>query len=375
VQGEEGYDETKAMRRKRQRLGIAHNADRAGYKARAGIHRHDRADARGQIRLRIYRFRKARRGADREAQAKRAVDAAEPRGKVFADARDEHILERTRGARAVGADTGGVKRCGGIHLGGMARTRAGRKAMPANRALSALADLIWPPRSLLSERIVSRPGTIEPELWGRLQFLSAPCCVRCGFPFETDAGPDAYCGACAAAAPDYDRARAALAYDDLSRKLVLDIKRGARRDGLKAYAAWMRLAGGALVEEADVLAPAPLHWSRLFGRRFNQAAWLAQALGALGGKPVDLFALKRVKRRKSQAGLDAGQRRRNVAGVFAVSKAGAARVKGKAVLLVDDVFTTGATAEACAKALKRAGASRVDVVTLARVVRPVDVLI
>jgi ComF family protein len=237
------------------------------------------------------------------------------------------------------------------------------------------ADLIWPPRSLLSERIVSRPGAIEPELWVRLAFLSPPCCARCGFPFELDAGAEALCGACAAEAPAFDRARAAVAYDDLSRTLVLDIKRGARRDGLPAYAAWMRLAGAGLVEEADVLVPAPLHWSRLLARRFNQAAWLAQALGALAGKPVDLFALRRVKRRKSQAGLDAGQRRRNVTGAFRVGAAGARRLNGKNVLLVDDVFTTGATAEACAKALKRAGAARVDVLTLARVVRPVDVLI
>ena len=237
------------------------------------------------------------------------------------------------------------------------------------------ADLIWPPRSLLSDKIVSRPGTIEPELWARLSFLSAPCCARCGFPFELDAGPAALCGACTAEATAFDRARAAVAYDDLSRTLVLDIKRGARRDGLQAYAAWMRLAGAALVDAADVLIPAPLHWTRLLGRRFNQAAWLAQALGDLSGKPVDLFALHRVKRRKSQAGLDAGQRRRNVTGAFRASKAGARRLNGKAVILVDDVFTIGATAEACAKALKRAGAARVDVLTLARVVRPVDVLI
>lgn len=241
--------------------------------------------------------------------------------------------------------------------------------------LSAAADLIWPPRSLLSDRVVSRPGTMEPELWARLHFLSAPCCARCGFPFETEAGPDALCGACAAEEPAYGRARAAIAYDDLSRTLVLDIKRGARRDGLPAFAAWMRLAGAEFLDEADLLIPAPLHWTRLVARRFNQAAWLAQALGALAGKKVDLFALERPRRRKSQAGLDAGQRRRNVTGAYRVGKAASKRLKDKNVILIDDVFTTGATAEACAKALKRAGARRIDVLTLARVVRPVDVTI
>jgi len=241
--------------------------------------------------------------------------------------------------------------------------------------LAGAINLIWPPRSLLSEHIVGQPGTIEPELWGQLVFLSAPCCARCGFPFEQEAGPGALCGACIANPPAYQSARAALAYDDLSRRLALDIKRGARRDGLPAFAAWMALAGGEFVPEADLLIPAPLHWTRLIARRFNQAAWLAQALGKVAAKPVDLFALQRRRRRRSQAGLDASQRRRNVAGAYRVSGAGKARVNGKRVILVDDVFTTGATAEACAKALRRAGAARVDVLTLARVVRPVDVLI
>ena len=304
------------------------------------------------------------------------VDGGEARGKVFGGAGDEHGFKRLGGARAMSADAGGVEGRFVIHaLPVLGDDVAVNRLFGKPGVLGVAADLIWPPRSLLSDRIVSRPGTIEPELWSRLHFLSAPCCARCGFPFELDAGPDALCGACTAEEPAYDRARAALAYDDLSRSLVLDIKRGARRDGLKAYAAWMRLAGGPLVEEADALIPAPLHWTRLIGRRFNQAAWLAQSLGDLSGKKVDLFALERTKRRKSQAGLDAGQRRRNVTGVFRVNAAGAKRLKGKAVLLIDDVFTTGATAEACAKAVKRAGAARVDVLTLARVVRPVDVLI
>jgi ComF family protein len=242
-------------------------------------------------------------------------------------------------------------------------------------SLAWAADLIWPPRSLLTDRIVSRPGAIEPELWSQLAFLSAPCCFRCGFPFELDAGEEAVCAACAAEAPAYHRARAALAYDDHSRRLVLDLKRGGRRDGLPVFAAWMSQAGASLIAEADFIAPAPLHWMRLASRRFNQAAWLAQALGALTGKRVLYGALNRVKRRRSQAGLDAGQRRRNVAGAFRASSGSAKLIAGKSILLVDDVFTTGATMEACARVLKRAGAARVDVVTLARVVRPVDVTI
>jgi ComF family protein len=239
------------------------------------------------------------------------------------------------------------------------------------QALGRAADLIWPPRSLLSEKILSRPGAIEPDLWSRLVFLSSPCCARCGFPFETDEAEDALCGACAAKAPAYYRARAVLAYDEVSRVLVLDLKHGGRRDGLPVFAAWMNSAAGDLVAEADLIAPTPLHWRRLAARRFNQSAWLAQGLSKLSGKKIAYGALIRRKAAKSQAGLDADQRRRNVAGAFRVSPSGRKLIEGKNILLIDDVFTTGATAEACARALKRGGAARTDVLTLARVVRPI----
>jgi ComF family protein len=241
--------------------------------------------------------------------------------------------------------------------------------------LARAADIVWPPRSLLSDKIVDRPGSIEAALWTQLQFLGRPCCACCGFPFETEAEEAALCGACLADAPMFASARAALAYDDQARKLVLDLKRGGRRDGLKAFGGWMARAGAEALAEADVVAPTPLHWTRLLERRFNQSAWLAQAVARESGKPLLVDALVRRSRRKSQGGLTASQRRRNVEGVFRVAPESAARVAGRIVVLIDDVFTTGATAEACAKALLRAKAAKVHVLTLARVVRPVDVVI
>ncbi|MBC7770198.1 MAG: ComF family protein [Phycisphaerales bacterium] len=238
-------------------------------------------------------------------------------------------------------------------------------------AVSRLSDLIWPPRSLLSEEIVDRPGVIEPALWGELKFLGAPICACCGFPLPDYAGAADLCAACGADKPAYDTARAALVYDDHARRLVLDLKRGGRRDGLPVFARWMAAAAGEAAIRADFIAPAPMHWTRLAVRSFNQAAWLAQALARTAGKPWKPGALTRIKRRKSQAGLSASERQRNVGGAIKASAA----FKGKVVLVVDDVFTTGATLEACARALRKAGAAEVHAVTLARVVRPTDILI
>jgi ComF family protein len=242
---------------------------------------------------------------------------------------------------------------------------------PGLRRLGRVAlDAVLPPQCLACDAITAEPGGLCPDCWGRATFLSEPACACCGLPFEVDVGAGALCGTCLARHPAYRSARSALVYDDGSRSMILAFKHGDRTDAAPGFASWMARAGGGLLAEAEVLVPVPLHWTRLFSRRFNQAALLAYALSRYSGLPVDASALKRRRRTASQGRLSASARKRNLAGAFALSAAGAARLNGRRVLLVDDVLTTGATVEACARVLSAGGAAAVDVLTLARVVRP-----
>ena len=189
-------------------------------------------------------------------------------------------------------------------------------------------------------------------------------------PFDIDPGGETICGPCHAKAPDFDRARALLRYDDASKSLILGFKHGDRLDRAPAFARWLERTGRPLLVETDMIVPVPLHRWRLWKRRYNQAAILAERLARLCGRPHDPLLLERKRATPSQGEMPSAKaRRRNVLGAFRVPPGKTAQVRGRNILLVDDVFTTGATLNACARALKRAGAARVDALTLARVVR------
>jgi len=230
-------------------------------------------------------------------------------------------------------------------------------------------DTVLPPRCLACGTVVDRQGQLCAACWQGLDFISRPYCATCGLPFAYDLGPDAICGACAAETPDFDTARAALVYNDLAARLIVGFKHGDRTHHAPAFARWLATAGGDLVDKADVITAVPLHPRRLWLRRFNQSAMMAGFLARDGGRPFVPDLLVRTRATPSQGGRTRLQRFENVRGAFALRPSRRDLAQGARVVVVDDVFTTGATTSAVARCLTQAGAAHVTVLALARVVR------
>ncbi len=206
---------------------------------------------------------------------------------------------------------------------------------------------------------------MNPGAWARITFLDDPVCDGCGVPAEY--AMIGRCPSCEAKPHRFDRARAACLYDEHSREPILQFKHADRTDLAPLFARWLSRAARDLIAEADAIAPVPLHRWRLLSRRYNQAAEIGRRLALVSGKPFLPDALTRTRATASQGGRSASGRRRNVAAAFAVPGGRAQQVAGKRILLIDDVLTTGATADGCARALKAAGASSVSLAVIARV--------
>jgi ComF family protein len=234
-------------------------------------------------------------------------------------------------------------------------------------ALRVALDAVLPPLCASCRAPLADAGGLCPRCWARVSFIAPPYCERLGIPFVNDPGPGVLSMEAIADPPAYGRARAAARYDDVARDLVQRLKYGDRIDLATAMGRWMARAGRELLDDADALVPVPLHWRRLWGRRFNQAAALAKAASA-GRIPVLTSALKRKRATTQQVGLSRSARAINVQGAFMVTEEGKAAIHGKQIVIVDDVLTSGATVDACARALLRAGARNVDVLVFARVV-------
>jgi ComF family protein len=245
---------------------------------------------------------------------------------------------------------------------------AARLAALFRRMGGAALDAAYPPQCLACREIVAAPASLCPTCWRGMPFISRPFCERLGTPFAVDLGAPLLSPAAIADPPVFRRARAVARYDGAARELIHKLKYADRQELAVGMGRLMRGAAAESLAEVDAVVPVPLHWTRLWTRRFNQAAALGRVVAAEAGLPLETGWLRRRKRTIRQVGLSRDERRRNLQGAFVVPDEALTLVRGRRVLLVDDVLTTAATANAAARALMKGGAEAVDIVTFARVV-------
>lgn len=235
------------------------------------------------------------------------------------------------------------------------------------KILNAAIDLLLPPRCIATGEIVDAQGMVSASVWPQLQFIEAPYCKTCGIPFSFEIANDALCASCIESEPVFDQSRSAVVYNDASRQMILSFKYGDRLHAIHTFVPWMMRVGTVMIEAADIIIPVPLHNRRLRERRFNQSALLAQEIAKRGNRTYAPDILARTRHTPPQQGLNRKERGQNVRGAFTVQKPEV--IKGKTVLLVDDVYTSGATLNECARILKAADANIVNVLTIARVTK------
>ena len=238
--------------------------------------------------------------------------------------------------------------------------------------MQKLIDVVLPPRCPITGEIVDSQGTVSATGWKDLSFITSPYCHQCGFPFDFAQENDAavnLCGACIANPPIYDHARSALVYNDQSRDFILGFKHGDQTHAVVAMVPWLYQAGGEFWGDTNIILPVPLHRWRLLRRRYNQAALMGAVISKRVKIPFLPDGLIRTRSTPVQGHLNASERHKNVASAFSVHPKHKDAFLGKNVVIVDDVYTTGSTVNECAKVLKRAGANKVYVLTLAKVVK------
>ena len=235
------------------------------------------------------------------------------------------------------------------------------------KILKKFLNLILPPRCLSCGDVCLETAQLCPPCWKEIHFISDPQCSICGWPLPYQDSLGMICVHCAHKKPLFTMARSVMAYDKASSGIILKLKHGDATYLAPALGEWMRSRSEDLLKDIDCLIPVPLHWFRLFMRRYNQAAILAKGISKKNSLPVMPHLLRRQRFTKSQAHLNFKQRQRNVRKAFYVPLKQREFLQNKKIALVDDVFTTGATINECTRVLLKAGCAEVRVITLARV--------
>ena len=232
--------------------------------------------------------------------------------------------------------------------------------------LQKVLDFLLPPLCPVCHDRIETDG-VCPKCFSALEFIGTQKCSVCGKPLDAIVPGMAVCGACIKNPPLFHQAEAVFKYNDTSKKLILPFKHGDHIELADLFVKWMWQNSSELIKRNELLMPVPLHWRRLFKRKYNQSALLAKKLAKKYDKVYDPLTLVRVKSTLSQGHLSPKERQKNIKNAFRVKDP--KKIKGKHILLIDDVFTTGATVDECAKVLLKAGAKSVDVLTIARVVK------
>ncbi len=228
-------------------------------------------------------------------------------------------------------------------------------------------DVILPPRCPISGDIVSSQGAISSKSWGKLDFIASPLCAVCGIPLDFEVEDNLKCISCIDNPPPFKSARSVFKYGDVSRDLILGFKHGDKTHLVSSFTPFLEQAGREMLEKADYLLPVPLHTKRFIARRYNQAALIAEDLSKSTSVPHLPMAMKRTRSTPPQGHLTSDERIKNVQKAFEVNQKYHNLLKGSSVILIDDVYTTGATIRECSKVLLKHGVAEVNVLTIARV--------
>ncbi|WP_236823847.1 MULTISPECIES: ComF family protein [unclassified Bartonella] len=238
-----------------------------------------------------------------------------------------------------------------------------------NKLIKRLITILYPPICYGCAKIVSDYGIICPGCWKDLQFITKPYCPIMGTPFAYDMGEGFLSGEAIQNPPPFSSLRSAVVHKGLARTLAKQLKYGDRLELVSFMANSMILAGHEIINDCDFIIPIPLHFRRFFVRRYNQSAELARYIAEKKKKPFKPGWLVRYRHTRPQVGLYAKERKMNMQNAFKVPSEVKTHLKGRSILLVDDVLTTGVTVTVAAKTLKHAGAQKVNVLTFSRVLK------